>query len=293
MKVSKIGNILGVFHSTGLLLSFPVSRLARLAVRLIERKKLLRLRIAIIGATLDAEALVRKMLDPEHEKDYEIIGVFDDRSAARRLEMISGQPVAGSTSDLIVYAQHHPVDLILVSLPWDKSMAIFRLIEQMQCISADVVVPFGSSGFRPHTSRMIDVAGEPVLQLQHRTFKGLQALLKSVEDYTVALLGLLAASPVMLLAALAIRLDSSGPVFFRQARVGFNGRTFMIYKFRTMTVDPTDDGSVGTSKHNSRITRVGGFLRRSSIDEIPQLLNVLRGEMSIVGPRPHVQNLRV
>jgi polysaccharide biosynthesis protein PslA len=268
-------------------------QVARLAVRLIERKTLLRRRVAIIGATQDADTLVRQMLDPAHEADYEIVGVFDDRADERRLVMIAGQPVTGSTADLIAYAQHHPVDLILVSLPWDKSMAIFRLIEQVQWISADIVVPFGSSGFRPHTARLFDVVGEPVLQLMHQPFKGSQALLKLIEDYTVALLGLLVASPIMLLAALAIRLDSPGPVFFRQARVGFNGRPFMIYKFRTMTVDPTDDGSVGTGKHNPRITSVGGFLRRTSIDEIPQLLNVLLGDMSIIGPRPHVSKMRV
>jgi polysaccharide biosynthesis protein PslA len=97
----------------------------------------------------------------------------------------------------------------------------------------------------------------------------------------------------MLAAAIAIRLEGPGPILFRQPRVGFNSKPFMIYKFRTMTVDPTDDGSHGTDRDNQRITRIGALLRRTSIDELPQLLNVLRGEMSIVGPRPHVSNMLV
>jgi putative colanic acid biosynthesis UDP-glucose lipid carrier transferase len=107
------------------------------------------------------------------------------------------------------------------------------------------------------------------------------------------MLGLLAVSPILLAAAIAIRLEGKGPILFRQPRVGFNSKPFLIYKLRTMTVDPTDDGSKGTQRDDQRITRVGAFLRRTSIDELPQLLNVLRGEMSIVGPRPHVSNMLV
>jgi lipopolysaccharide/colanic/teichoic acid biosynthesis glycosyltransferase len=117
--------------------------------------------------------------------------------------------------------------------------------------------------------------------------------LKIIEDYTVASLALLFLSPIMLAAAIAIRLDDGNPIFFRQLRTGFNGKLFLIYKFRTMTVDVMDDGSEGTKRDNQRITRIGRFLRCTSIDELPQLFNVLRGEMSIVGPRPHVANMLV
>jgi putative colanic acid biosynthesis UDP-glucose lipid carrier transferase len=128
----------------------------------------------------------------------------------------------------------------------------------------------------------------------HRPFKGTQGLLKVAEDIIIGSIALLVFGPLMLLAALAIRLDSPGPVLFRQARTGFNNQTFMIFKFRTMLVDPSDDGSVGTlHRDNPRITRVGRVLRRLSIDELPQLLNVMRGEMSIVGPRPYVPNMRI
>jgi putative colanic acid biosynthesis UDP-glucose lipid carrier transferase len=131
------------------------------------------------------------------------------------------------------------------------------------------------------------------LQIAHKPLRGSQALLKQIEDYVVAGLGLLAISPILLLAAVAIRLESPGPIFFRQTRVGFNNKPFMVYKFRSMHIDPQDDGSVGIARDNARITKVGAFLRKTSIDELPQLINVLKGDMSIVGPRPHVPNMRV
>jgi len=138
------------------------------------------------------------------------------------------------------------------------------------------------------------IAGQAVLPLMYRPLKGSQSLVKMLEDRTVAALALAITSPLLLLIALAIRLDSPGPALFRQDRIGLYNRPFRIFKFRTMTVDATDDGAKGTnSRHNPRITRVGGVLRRLSLDELPQLLNVLIGDMSIVGPRPYVRNMLV
>src|SRR6202012_5862709 len=137
------------------------------------------------------------------------------------------------------------------------------------------------------------VAGAPAMILSHHPFKGTEGLVKVVEDYVVAATALLLLSPLMAVVALVLRMEGNGPVLFRQERVGFNGRRFAIYKFRTMTVDPHDDGSLGTAKDDPRITKVGAFLRRTSLDELPQLFNVMRGEMSVVGPRPHVPNMYV
>jgi putative colanic acid biosynthesis UDP-glucose lipid carrier transferase len=127
-----------------------------------------------------------------------------------------------------------------------------------------------------------------------RPLKGSQYLVKMIEDRAIAAIALAIISPLLLLVALAIRLDSPGPALFRQDRIGLHNRSFRIFKFRTMTVDPTDDGTKGTnSRANPRITRVGGVLRSLSLDELPQLLNVLLGDMSIVGPRPYVRNMLV
>jgi exopolysaccharide biosynthesis polyprenyl glycosylphosphotransferase len=113
-------------------------------------------------------------------------------------------------------------------------------------------------------------------------------MIKRLFDFVVSMVFLLIASPVMLLLALLIKLDSRGPVFFRQTRVGLNGNPFMMYKFRSMIVDAESQGPYFTSANDSRITRTGRFLRKTSLDELPQLINVLFGDMSLVGPRPNV-----
>jgi exopolysaccharide biosynthesis polyprenyl glycosylphosphotransferase len=253
----------------------------------------LRCRAVIIGATEDAALLARQMTDSGMAHRYNVLGVFDNRAPDRRPNTLAELPVMGTVADLITYAQHHPVDMVIIALPWENAIAIFRLIEEVQWIAADVVVPFETQGFQPGTGQLIDVAGHPAMQMMTRPFKGTQGLLKLMEDYVIATIGIVLASPVMALAALAILIEDGRPILFRQERMGFNGRTFKIYKFRTMQIDPTDTGAQGTDKGDPRITRIGRFLRSTSIDEIPQLLNVLRGEMSIVGPRPHVQGMLV
>jgi hypothetical protein len=152
------------------------------------------------------------------------------------------------------------------------------VIEAVQWIAADVVIPIGGIDQPIPNAQVATIGGLQTLQVLHRPFKGTQGLLKVAEDYLVGGVALLIAAPLMLLVALAIRLDSPGPALFRQARTGFNNQTFMIFKFRTMLVDPSDDGSVGTTRpDHPRITRVGGLLRRLSIDELPQLINLLPG----------------
>jgi putative colanic acid biosysnthesis UDP-glucose lipid carrier transferase len=132
------------------------------------------------------------------------------------------------------------------------------------------------------------MAGLPVLTLSETPLTGTRLLLKAVEDRVLALLILLLISPLLLVIALAIKLDSPGPVFFRQARMGWSGKTFHIWKFRSMFVHQPEAGVVQQATRNDpRVTRVGAFLRKTSLDELPQVFNVLKGEMSLVGPRPH------
>jgi putative colanic acid biosynthesis UDP-glucose lipid carrier transferase len=225
--------------------------------------------------------------------DYELLGVIDPRTNVLRQEPGAAVAFGNTSVDLTRYAQNYAVDLVIIALPWDMSAEIFALTRRLQWISADVVVPFEAGGLRPMFAPPMAFTDAPILQLMHRPFKGTQGLMKVAEDYFVATLALIVTLPVMLAAAIAIKLEGPGPVLFRQLRVGFNSKPFMIYKFRTMTVDPTDDGSRGTLRDSDRITRVGRILRSTSVDELPQLLNVLRGEMSIVGPRPHVRKMLV
>ena len=132
-----------------------------------------------------------------------------------------------------------------------------------------------------------------MLHVMQRPMRGARGRLKLLEDYVLASLGLVVAAPLMMLVALWVWFDSAGPVLFRQRREGLNRQLFTCYKFRTMLINPNDDGIVGVRRGDARITRSGRILRMTSLDELPQLFNVLRGEMSIVGPRPHVPQMLV
>jgi putative colanic acid biosynthesis UDP-glucose lipid carrier transferase len=133
-----------------------------------------------------------------------------------------------------------------------------------------------------------EIAGIPVLTLSETPLTGVHLLAKTMEDMVLSALILILISPVLLLVAIAIKLDSPGPVFFRQARAGWNGRTFKIWKFRSMYVHQPETGMLKQAgKNDPRITRVGAFIRKTSLDELPQVFNVLMGDMSLVGPRPH------
>ncbi len=259
--------------------------------RAIRRRKLLRRRVVVVGYGSTAARVIAALEAPEHADDFELVGVFSHVGDPKE---IGGRRVDGHVEELAGFAHHTNVDLVVLGVPWSRAPEIFQLQERLQTVAADIVAPFDLDAPAPPHVRLLGLAGLPSLQLMSRPFKGSEAVIKVMEDYVVAVLALLLVSPIMLLAALAIRLDSPGPIMFRQPRTGFGGQTFQILKFRTMTVDPSDDGSMGTqTRHDPRITRVGGILRRLSIDELPQLINVLRGEMSIVGPRPYVANMLV
>ena len=263
-----------------------------LAERGVRSGALLR-KVAIVGANDVAEMLAAQLADPALAQPCQLIGIFDDRGPDRRPSTIGNHAVSGTVSSLCDYAENHPVDLIVIALPWTRAAQIWSLIERVQWISADVMIPTAPDVFNPRVAQMATVAGTPALQVMRQPLQGARALLKVIEDYSVGCLALIPVLPILAVAALAVRLDSPGPVLFRQKRLGFNHRLFDIYKLRTMTVNDDDRGVVGVDRDDPRITRVGGILRRLSLDELPQIFNVLRGEMSIVGPRPHVPGMKV
>jgi putative colanic acid biosynthesis UDP-glucose lipid carrier transferase len=266
-------------------------QIVRLVVYAVRRRHLLQRAVVIVGSGSTREQIASRLSDPAGRRDYEIVGIV---GIADGPNDEAGPVVADGIEALHGYALENPVDLVIVALPWSHSPKIFEVLERLQWVPADVVVPFDPLGFQPRFARVIDVAGINTIQLMYKPLKGSLGLMKLAEDYGVAVVALLVLGPILLVSAVLIRLDSEGPILFRQKRTGFNDKTFSIYKFRTMTVDANDDGSAGTQGlDDPRITRVGRVLRRFSIDEFPQILNVLRGEMSIVGPRPYVPNMLV
>lgn len=250
--------------------------------------------VIVLGANDAGAEVLKRLQSPEYRGAYNVVGLFADPTDVRQAGAVSGVPVSGDIERLGNAAATQVIDLVVVALPVAVAMERVNSIKALQWVAADVVIPLDEAPLPPLSNRLSDVAGMPVLQVIVRPLKGSLALVKMAEDYILATLILAFVSPVLLLIAIAIKLDSKGPVFFRQDRAGFSNRTFSIYKFRTMTVDPNDDGSVGTQRgYNPRVTRVGRILRQLSLDEVPQLLNVLLGDMSLVGPRPYVPNMLV
>jgi len=250
----------------------------------LRRRGLLRRRVAVVSADGYADPLAQSLRQGLSPLEHELVGVFEEAGDGAAREF-------GDLDDLRRLAQHQGVDVVVLCSLWRRPEALAGMMERLQWISADIVAPLDVPGHMRHPRLVAEIAGAPMVQLVHHPLKGAEGLAKVVEDYVVATLALLLASPVMIAAAVAIGLTSPGPVLFRQTRMGLNGRLFEIYKFRTMRVDPGDDGSAQAVKGDTRITPVGALLRRTSIDELPQLFNVLKGEMSVVGPRPHVPGI--
>ncbi|HVJ55912.1 MAG TPA: undecaprenyl-phosphate glucose phosphotransferase [Aliidongia sp.] len=217
-----------------------------------------------------------------------ILGVFDDRRRPGTSMRVMGYPVLGTIAELVPFTRQNRVDEVIIALPWGAEARVQEIMGQIGEIPANVHMgpePMVQSFANP---RMVDLDGMPTLNVMAKPLTAGDWVVKGVEDMLIAGAAVLLLSPLLLLIALAIKLDSPGPVFFRQKRYGFNNNLIEVFKFRSMHHHMADNNADKlATRDDPRVTRIGRFLRRSSLDELPQLFNVLRGEMSIVGPRPH------
>ncbi|HEV8691690.1 MAG TPA: exopolysaccharide biosynthesis polyprenyl glycosylphosphotransferase, partial [Ideonella sp.] len=229
---------------------------------------------------------VAQMLQARKGYGHDLLGFFDDRSA-ERLELPGADPLLGGLHELPAFIEKHGVKDVFVTLPLTSQPRILQLMETLQNSTASLhFVPdvFGVSIIQ---GRLEDMGGVPVVGLHVTPFTGINGLLKRASDLVLATLILLLITPVLLAVAIGVKLSSPGPVIFRQRRTGLDGEVIEVFKFRSMTVQ--DNGTVvnQVTRNDPRVTRFGSFIRKTSLDELPQFVNVLRGEMSIVGPRPH------
>ena len=243
-------------------------------------------RVAVIAG---AGALGRKLAESIRETQFigvRIAGFFDDRAAARLSGLEPGD-LLGGVDQLADYVKRHRVDLIYVTLPMASQPRILKLLEELHDTTASVYFTPDIFLFDLIQARMDTIGGIPVLALCETPFYGVNGFVKRLSDIVLAALILAAISPLMLAIALGVKLSSPGPVLFKQRRYGLDGREIVVYKFRSMTC--MDDGAVvkQATKNDGRVTKFGAFVRRTSLDELPQFINVLQGRMSIVGPRPH------
>jgi putative colanic acid biosynthesis UDP-glucose lipid carrier transferase len=213
-------------------------------------------------------------------------GFFDDRIDDRHPPNLR-HPMLGKMSDIAAYVRAQNIKMIFISQPISAQPRIRKLLDELQDTTASVYFLPDIYIFDLMQARFDNVGGMPVIAIQETPFMGLNSMIKRSSDIVFGSVILLMLVPVMIAIAVAVRATSPGPVIFRQRRYGLYGEEIIVYKFRSMTV--TDDGKtiVQASKNDQRVTPIGAFLRRSSLDELPQFVNVLQGRMSIVGPRPH------
>jgi Undecaprenyl-phosphate glucose phosphotransferase len=244
--------------------------------------------IVVVGANQNAERLVDAALK---SGETAVLGVFDDR-VGRTVRDIAGVPVLGDTQALLSHRMMPYVDRVVIAVPQNAQARVRQLIEQLAVLPNQVML-FIDQGPAGRAAALSRIAEAPLAPVSGAPSNERRALVKRAQDLIVGSLAMLLGLPVMLLIAIAIKLDSPGPVFFRQRRHGFNNEEILVWKFRSMR--PTSDPGEGVRQvqyGDDRVTRVGRVIRRTSLDELPQLINVLRGEMSLVGPRPHAVGMK-
>jgi Undecaprenyl-phosphate glucose phosphotransferase len=241
--------------------------------------------VAIVGASEVGQQLAAKFI--QERLGTRMVGIFDERQS-RFVKSGKRGPTVRQLSELSELLRRGRVDEVVIAIPPNASGRILELLRHFHpfAVSLRILAPEGYENLQVLDSRRFgDIA---TFRVMGKPLDEVAALLKRVEDLVIAVFCLLVALPLMLVIALSIKLDSRGPVFFRQTRLGANNLPFNLLKFRSMFVEHTDAlGHRLTQADDPRITRVGRFLRMTSMDELPQLINVLRGEMSLVGPRPH------
>jgi len=279
---------LGGFYVLGLCTLIGFRRALFLLVRRWTREGRLDRRTVVVGADKNGESLIGS-LGAQRDSDVRVIGVFDDRGEARSQASCEGVQKLGTVDDLVEFARRTRVDLVIFSLPISAEGRILQMLRKLWVLPVDIRLSAHTNKLRFRPRSYSYIGNVPVLDIFDRPIADWDVVMKWLFDKIVGSLALLAAAPVMALVALAIKLDSKGPVLFRQRRYGFNNELIEVYKFRSMYVEQTDANAARlVTKDDPRVTRVGRFIRKTSLDELPQLFNVVfAGNLSLVGPRPH------
>ncbi|HEX4409855.1 MAG TPA: undecaprenyl-phosphate glucose phosphotransferase [Xanthobacteraceae bacterium] len=279
---------LGSFYVVGLIALLAFRRALFLLVRHWTREGRLDRRTVVVGAGENGQTLIRE-LAAQRDSDVRVIGVFDDRGDDRSAPLCEGVLKLGTVDNLVEFARQTRVDLVIFSMPISAEGRILQMLKKLWVLPLDIRLAAHSNKLRFRPRSYSYIGRVPVLDIFDRPIADWDVVMKWLFDKIIGTLALICLSPVMLLVALAIKLDSKGPIFFKQRRYGFNNELVEIYKFRSMYAEAADaTASKLVTKGDPRVTRVGRFIRKTSLDELPQLFNVVfTGNLSLVGPRPH------
>lgn len=245
--------------------------------------------IVVVGATANAERLIDAAM---RTGEVNVLGVFDDR-LDRAPENIMGVPVLGDTTALLDHRIMPYVDRVVIAVQSTAQSRVRQLVDKLGVLPNPLNLFIDVGGPADDDAALARIAAGGENELSGAVANSRHAWIKRAQDLAVTVAGLLVAGPVMLIVAVAVKLDSPGPIFFRQRRHGFNNEEIFVWKFRSMRHEMADASAARQiSADDDRVTKVGRFIRKTSLDELPQLFNVLRGEMSIVGPRPHAIGMK-
>lgn len=272
---------------TGLALIVALRLVLSLYVRKWARDGRMERRAVIVGGGKVAEKLIRA-IEQQPYNDIRICGIFDDRDDTRSPTVVAGYPKLGTISELIEFGRIARIDMLIVSLPLTAESRVLAMLKKLWVLPVDIRLSAHTSQlqFRPRSYSFL--GSVPLLDIFDKPIDNWDSVAKRAFDIVFSLLGLLIFSPIMIGTAIAIKLDSKGPVFFKQKRHGFNNEIIDVYKFRSMYVDQQDPSARNAvKKGDPRVTKVGRFIRKTSIDELPQFFNSLIGNLSLIGPRPH------
>jgi len=249
-------------------------------------------RVAIFGAAAQGQRLAQ-YIRGNNKLTISLVGFFDDRRDGRVPVLVDDLPVFGTSDDLVRMIREGHIDQVIVALPWSAEQRIRQVVQRLALTPVRIRLAPDLASFAFAHRPLVLLGDVPVITLFERPISGTDAVVKRAEDLVLTILILALLWPLMLITALAVKLDSPGPVFFRQPREGFNNQRFEVLKFRSMTHETCETDAIRqATRDDQRVTRVGRIIRATSIDELPQLLNVLKGDMSLVGPRPHAPSTR-
>jgi Undecaprenyl-phosphate glucose phosphotransferase len=244
-------------------------------------------RIAIVGGGKAAEEAIQ-LLEQSTNLQAEVVGLFDDRFDNRSPESIRKHRKLGKIADLADYARSNRVDLVIVAIPMTAEQRLLQILKRLWVLPVDIRISAAAAELKLSPRAYTYLGQLPLLNVFERPLSGWDSFLKSGMDRVIALCAVIALAPVMAAVALAVKLESKGPAIFRQKRFGFNNELVEVFKFRSMYTDMSDAQAAKlVTKNDPRVTRVGRIIRKTSLDELPQLFNVLIGTLSLVGPRPH------
>ena len=250
----------------------------------------MRRNVAVIGISDLSRSLIEGIRAAQNT-DLHVVGVYDDNVAPKTLH--AGVPVLGRVSDLLDHGREETLDTIVVAGSVQEATHVQNVCSQLSSAIADVYLMTDVSGRNLGSPIFAGICDRVVVMIRRRPLDDWQVIQKMLFDRVGSLAAIVLLAPVLLTIALLVRLSGPGPIVFRQERVGFNNRTFICFKFRSMHHHRPDGGEIAqATRHDPRVTWIGRWLRKLSLDELPQLFNVLRGDMSLVGPRPHAPSTK-